>query len=225
MGLSKTPLNHSTLGFQRILQLLAEKSNLSSLDISNEAYIGLKTLTCAGYLRALHSKNLAERKIFISGWRKTPYGFTTALYSLGAELDVQRPRLCDMERNTPGMQRVLDVLITHGPLTYREAAELSGVPQTTVKNSRYLEILNEQNRVHIQSWRRNRSGPMIAVYAAGPGRAAEKPEVFSEAQKSHRHRDKKRILNLDRSLMAQLNPRMNIARTLLRHADNQSFTG
>ena len=114
MGLSKTPLNHSTLGFQRILQLLAEKSNLSSLDISNEAYIGLKTLTCAGYLRALHSKNLAERKIFISGWRKTPYGFTTALYSLGAEPDVQRPRLCDMERIRRGCSESLMCLSPTG---------------------------------------------------------------------------------------------------------------
>ena len=211
-------MNLTTLGFQRILQLLAKKSNLSSKEISSEAFVGIKTLTCAGYLRALHSKNLAERKIFISGWRKTHQGFSTALYSLGADPDVQRPLLCDLDRNTPGMQRALYALNQYGPLTYREVAELAGIAVTTVKNSRYLEILNAQNRVHIQSWRRNRSGPMVAVYSAGPGRDADKPEVFSEAQKSRRHREKKRAMNFDRSILSQLSPRLAVTNSNSRHA-------
>ena len=91
-----------------------------------------------------------------------------------------------------------------GGLTYREAAEATGLSSNTIKSARYMDILAKQKRIHIAAWRRNRAGPMTAVYAIGNKPAAEKPVPLSGAEKCRRFREKERALSADRGIVAQL---------------------
>ena len=173
---------------------------MSAKDISQEAFVGVTTLSCGGYLKALR----ARKMIHISGWRKGRNGFVTPLYSLGNRIDLPRPRFEDEDRNSEGLNRIVSALMHHGALTYLEAADVTGLSANTIKNARYMDILVRQGRIHIAFWRRNRAGPMVAVYAAGAGESAEKPAVLSPAEKCRRSREKKRVLTIDRGLVAQL---------------------
>lgn len=185
---------------QRILALLEKKADMSASDMSREAFVGMTTLSCGGYLKALHKRQL----IHISGWRKTRKGFVTPLYSLGNRLDLPRPEFTDDDRDSQGMSRIVAALECYGAMTYLEAAQKTGLSPNTIKNARYMDVLAKQKRVHVTAWRRNRSGPMIAVYAAGYGQPAEKPAPLSRAEKSRRNREKKRALSDDRGVSAQL---------------------
>lgn len=185
---------------QRILALLNRKSNMSASDISQEAFVGLTTLSSGAYLRVLKKKGL----IFTSGWRKTSGGFSTPLYSLGNNADVERPRLSDEDRNTKGMIRIMDSFAPGVRMTYLEVAKATGLSHNTIKNARYLDLLAQKGKIHIVSWRRNKSGSMTAVYELGPGDPVEKPVPFTRAEKSRRYRDKQRALLADRGLVAQL---------------------
>jgi len=185
---------------QRILELLARKADMSARDISQEAFVGITTLACGGYLKALRSKGL----IHVSGWRKTRKGFVTPLFSLGDHLDLARPKFSDEDRDSRGMSQIVAALQQEGTMTYLEAAQATGLSPNTIKNARYMAILVKQQRIHIASWRRNQAGPMVAVYAAGPGQAAAKPAPLSHADKCRRSREKKRVLLQDRGFAAQL---------------------
>ncbi len=185
---------------QRILALLAKKSDMSASDLSGEAYVGITTLACGGYLKALRERHL----IHVSGWRKARNGFVTPLYSLGNQTDLPRPRFEDEDRNSEGMNKIVAALQRLGDMTYLEAAEATGLSANTIKNARYMDILVKQNRIHVSCWRRNRAGPMVAVYASGKGLPAEKPSPFSRAEKCRRSREKKRAIFSDRSITAQL---------------------
>lgn len=185
---------------QRILALLAKKSDMSASDLSSEAFVGITTLACGGYLKALRERRL----VHVSGWRKARNGFVTPLYSLGNQADLPRPRFEDEDRDSEGMSRIVAALKRLGALTYSEAAEASGLSPNTVKNARYMDILVKQNRIHISGWRRNRAGPMVAVYASGRGESVEKPTPLSHAEKCRRSREKKRALSIDRGLAAEL---------------------
>ena len=189
-----------TPSMQRILTLLDRKSDMSAVDISQEAFVGLTTLSSGAYLRVLKKKGL----IFTSGWRKTPKGFVTPLYSRGSGPDVDRPKFSDEDRDSEGMARIVEALGTGMRMTCIEVSKASGLSPNTVKNARYLEILAQKNKIHIAAWRRNKSGAMTAVYAIGPGETAEKPTPYSCAEKSRRHREKQRVLTADRGLMMQL---------------------
>ncbi len=185
---------------QRILALLIKKSDMSASDISKEAFVGLTTLACGGYLKALRAQHL----VHVSGWRKTPIGFVTPLFSRGNHPDLPRPRFTDEDRDSAGMNGIVVSLQRMGMMTYLEAAQASGLSPNTIKNARYMEILVKQKRIHIAAWRRNRAGPMIALYAAGQGDPAEKPAPLSRAEKCRRCRDKKRALSGERGISAQL---------------------
>lgn len=197
-----TPSISTSLAFQRILKLLGEKSDLSASDIAAEAYVGLTTLACGGYLAKLMAS--APRHIHISGWRKTRQGFCTPLYSLGDKPDLPKPRLSDADRYSAGMQRIVEAIDKYGPMTYVEAAEAAALSANTVKNARYMEILEEQGRLHVCEWRRNRAGPMRAVYAFGEGNPAPKPTPYSGLEKTARYRTKVRALRGERGLLSQL---------------------
>ena len=173
-----------TPALQRICNALERQPNLAAADISAQAFVGISTLACGGYLRALKERRL----IHISGWRKVKGRFSTPLYSLGDKPDVARPRIDDTNRDAPGMELIVDALVRFGNLTYREIAQLTGLSLHTVKNSGFLDALIAQQRIHIAQWKRSRNGPMSAVYGAGPGRNAEKPPALNAAEKSRRHR-------------------------------------
>lgn len=144
---------------QRVLGALQKKSNMSISDISTEAFIGISTLACGGYIQALKKRGL----IYISGWRKVKGRFSTPLFSPGKSPDVPRPRIDETSRDAPGMHLILETLERYGALTYREIAEFSGLSANTVKNSGYLDALIAQSRMHIGGWRRSRNGPMSPV--------------------------------------------------------------
>lgn len=185
---------------QRILGVLARKADMSASDLSREAFVGITTLACGGYLKALRKGRL----VHVSGWRKTPKGFVTPLFSLGDRPDLPRPKFEDGDRDSVGMGLIVSALERLGKLTYLEAALATGLSSNTIKNARYMDILVKQKRIHLAAWRRNRAGPMIAVYAAGDKPAAEKPIPLSGFEKCRRFREKERALSADRGVVAQL---------------------
>ena len=194
------PSESNSPSMKRVLALLAKKSDMSASDISQEAFVGLTTLACGGYLKVLREKRL----VHVSGWRRTNKGFVTPLFSLGNQPDLSRPKFTDEDRDSAGMNRIVAMLELKGPLTYLEAAQATGLSSNTIKNARHMDILAKQKRIHIAAWRRNRAGPMIAVFAAGPGKPAEKPAPLSRAEKCRRSREKKMAIFEDRGLAAQL---------------------
>jgi hypothetical protein len=196
----KIPELVSSPAMQRILGVLEKKSNMSISDISGEAFVGMTTLACGGYIAALKKRQL----IYISGWRKVKGRFSTPLYSSGVHPDVARPRIDEANRDAPGMQSILDALHRYGNLSYREIAQFSGLSVNTVKNSGFLAALLAQGRIHIGSWRRSRNGPMSPVYFAGSGEPAPKPQSLSGAQKCSRHRERTRITAKGIGLNSQL---------------------
>ena len=196
----KTPELLASPAMQRVLGVLGKKSNMSITDISAEAFVGISTLACGGYIAVLKKK----QRIYISGWRKVKGRFSTPLFSLGCMDDVPRPRVDDSNREAPGMESIVAALQRYGKLTYREIAEFSGLSLNTVKNSGYLDALIAQERIHINGWRRPSHGPMSPVYAHGPGEAAPKPQSLTGAEKCSRHRDRLRIVAQGDGLSAQL---------------------
>ena len=195
-----TPNEADSPAMKRLLAALKRKSNMSASDLSDEAFVGITTLACGGYLKALR----ARRLVHVSGWRKTKKGFVTPLFSLGDRSDIPRPKFTDDDRNSSGMALIVSALERQGKLTYLEAAQATGLSSNTIKNARYMDILVKQRRIHISAWRRNRAGPMIAVYAAGYGLPAPKPAALTGAEKCRRVREKERALSSDRGLTAQL---------------------
>ena len=194
------PEPETSPGMQRVLRVLEKKSGMSVSDLSAEAFIGVTTLACGGYIRALKK----HRLIFISGWRQLKGRFSTPLYSLGDQPDVPRPLIDDSNRDAPGMWRILDTLKIYGPLSYRDIARFSGLSLNTVKNSGYLDALIAQERIHIGGWQRSTAGPMSPLYFYGPGKAVPKPPALGAAEKSRMHRKRNRIAARGTSLAAQM---------------------
>ncbi len=180
--------------------LLANRGDLSASDISRESFVGTTTLARNGYLKALKAKRI----VYVSGWRKTPRGFVTPLYSLGDHPDPAGPRLADEERDSALVNQIVRALETNGRMTYLEVAQAVSLSSNAIENARYTDILVKQERIHIAAWRRNRAGPMLAFYATGKGSAPKKPEPLSQAEKRRRSREKKRALFADRWLAARL---------------------
>jgi len=181
---------------QRILRVLEKKSNLSVSDLSAEAFVGVTTLACGGYIKAMK----AQRLIHVSGWRKLNGRFSTPLFSLGNHPDVARPKIDDNCRDAPGMWRILETLQRYGPLNYHDIARFSGLSPNTVKNSGYLSALIAQQRIHIGSWQRSRGGPMLPVYHAGAGISVQKPPPITATEKSRNHRKRERMAERGRGL-------------------------
>lgn len=194
------PPDENSPAMQRILALLSKKSGMSANDISREAFVGVTTLACGGYLKTLRSRRL----VHVSGWRKTHKGFVTPLFSLGNRPDLPRPLFKDEDRNSDEMNLIVAALAQNGAMTYIEAATATGLSPNTIKNARYMDILVRQKRIHICDWKRNRAGPMSAVYAAGYAKSVERPVPLSGADKARRFREKSRALSDSRGLAAQL---------------------
>ena len=190
----------SSPAMQRILAVLEKKSNMSISDISAEAFVGMNTLVCGGYIHALKKRQL----IYVSGWRKIKGRFSTPLYSRGGNVDVPRPRIDETSRDAPGMHKILEVLEQFGNLTYREIAQFSDLSLNTVKNSGFLDALVIQERIHVGEWRRSRKGPMSPVYFYGPGASVGKPQALSGAEKCRRHRKRVRIAAQGLGLTVQM---------------------
>lgn len=195
-----SPAPISSPAMQRILGVLAKKANMAVSDISAEAFVGVTTLACGGYIATLKKRRL----IFISGWRKVKGRFSTPLYSVGDNDDVPRPHIDDASRDAPGMRVIVATLTAYGPLSYRDIARFSGLALNTVKNSGFLDALIAQGKIHISGWQRSLHGPMSAVYSSGPGAAAPKPAALTAAQKRSRQRARARIAGNGNGLMAQL---------------------
>ncbi|WP_153116721.1 winged helix-turn-helix domain-containing protein [Rhodocyclus tenuis] len=195
----QVPTVEQSPAMQRLLRLLQRKADLSVSDMAAEAFVGINTLACGGYVSALKKAGY----IHVSGWRKTRRGFSTPLYSRGDQPDLPRPEYDDAERAAPGMDLVVSALQRRGPMSYTEIAGSTGLSLHTIKNSGYLTALRTQKRVHICGWRRARKGPMTPIYDAGVGSDVAKPETFSSAEKSRRYRERKDLLQGDRSLAAQ----------------------
>lgn len=196
----KIPELLSSPAMQRILGVLEKKSNMSISDISAEAFVGVSTLACGGYIAALKNRQC----IFVSGWRKVKGRFSTPLYSAGNGNDVPRPRIDDANRDAPGMVSIVATLERYGNLTYREIAQFSGLSLNTVKNSGFLNALQTQGRIHVAGWRRSRNGPMSAIYEHGPGAPAPKPQSLTHAEKCSRHRARASIAAQGLGLSSQL---------------------
>lgn len=150
------------------------------------------TLRNGGYIKALKS----AEKLFICGWRRANgNGFSTPVFRAGKGKECPRPKLSQVGRNTPMMIAIVEALKKHGALTYRELATIICSSHTTIKNAKYMEELVAQNRVHVVDWKRNKNGPMAAIYAAGAGFNAPRPPAYSQGQKSARYRIKKATNN------------------------------
>lgn len=176
----------------RIIYALRAAPGLSREEIATRAFVGENTLSGGGYLKAMKLAGL----IHISGWRRNASGaFTTPLYSAGAEDDCKRPRICEENRQAPGMERLLEAIMNHGPIDYRQAAKLAALSPNTVKNAGYLEALLSQKKIHIADWRRGQHGPMRAMFDYGPGKSAPRPTPNSNAEKLKSLRLKKKILS------------------------------
>lgn len=190
----------SSPAMQRILGVLEKKSNMSISDISAEAFIGVSTLACGGYIAALRDRQL----IYVSGWRKVKGRFSTPLYSAGQHTNVVRPRIDESNRDAPGMHSIVATLERYGSLTYREIAQFSNLSLNTVKNSGFLEALLVQGWIHVGGWRRSSRGPMSPIYFHGPGEAVLKPDSLTSAQKNSRHRSRTRIAAQGIGLSSQM---------------------
>ncbi len=175
----------------RILALLQARSPLSAKEISQHAFVALKTLEGGGYLKKMKAMGL----IRVEGWAKNHNGFTTPIYALGAGPDCPRPKFQTEDRDSVGMARIVAVLEGSANLGYREIAELAGLSTNTIKNGGYMEVLLTQGRVHISAWRRNRKGGQSPLYSAGPGVNAEKPPLLTRQEIMSRYRERQRVLS------------------------------
>lgn len=180
----RVPLYETSKAMQRIVQAVERAGRLTAAEIAKVAFVSLHTLGPGGYLQALQDIG----KIHIGDWQKACNGFVIAVYAAGAGEAAARHLFSDLDRDSAGMARIVASLRLQPDLSYRDVAISAGLSPTTVKNARYMEILNNQRRVHISGWRRNNQGPMQALFRAGEGENAPQPKPYSGAEKSRRYR-------------------------------------
>ncbi len=184
---------------QRILGALLARGPMTAEVLSKTAFVSVTTLTGGGYLRHMKSAG----KLHISGWAPTlNNGFAVPIYSAGAGVDAERPRMTDVDRNTLLMRKIEEFLDDNGDATPREIAVGVEVTLDSLCNGRYMEILELQGRVHVADWQRSQNGgPFVPVFRFGKGRRKERPKPFSEAEKARRYRQRKRLLSEDVALL------------------------
>lgn len=189
-----------TPALQRIVDLLQNKGPLSAQEIAAGAFVSVNTLKGGGYLQRLRDL----KRIHIAGWAKNHNGFTTALYALGDRKDCVRPKFADEDRDSQGMARIVAVLERRSGIGLAEIARLAGLSRNTVKHARYLNILVEQQRIHIAAWTRGASGHAYPVYHPGPGTNEPKPDEMSRAEISRRYRTKQGRIRSENSFSSYL---------------------
>ncbi len=85
--------------------------------------------------------------------------------------------------------RILVALDTHGSMNADEIAETAAVGKETLSGGRYMAKLVELGLVRVSKWERQlTSGPFRPVYSVRPGKHAEKPKPYTNAEKSRRWR-------------------------------------
>lgn len=190
-----------TPAMQRILHLLRVHTPLSPKEIARDAFVALTTLEGGGYLKTLKALGL----IHIAGWLKNHNGFTTPLYALGGEKDCIRPKFRSLDRDSPGMAKIVSVLRKRSDLSYREIAKLAGISANTVKNAGYMKSLVKQKRIHVSGWRRSSKGHLCPIYSFGEGACVPKPTSLTSAEIMKRHRIRKKCTtDANLSVSAQL---------------------
>jgi hypothetical protein len=187
----KIPCLSESPAMQRVMRALSLGDAYSPAEIAERAHISIKSLTCASYLKVMKAQGL----IHIAGWAKNSNGFTTPLYAQGANQDCPRPKFSKVDKDSLGMARIVAALKNHGPMDYKALALVSGISPHTIRGARYMDALVVQKRVHIHDWKRNKNGPLKAIYAVGPGLNRPKPQALSRAELSNRHRTKKLALS------------------------------
>jgi hypothetical protein len=173
-----------TPSMQRILDLLRTRTPLSPKEIARDAFVALTTLEGGGYIKKLKALGL----IHIDGWLKNNNGFTTPLYALGAAKDCVRPKFCSVDRDSPGMAKIVSVLRKRSDLSYQEIAKLAGISPNTVKNAGYMKSLVKQKRIHVSGWKRSSKGHLCPIYSFGEGKCVQKPTSLTSAEIMKRHR-------------------------------------
>lgn len=174
---------------QRVVRALERVGPLTAAEIAKEAFVSVHTLGPGGYLQALQDWG----RIHIADWQKACNGFVIAIFAAGSGESAERRPFSDMDRDSAGMARIVAALRLQPDLSYQEAAIAASLSPSTVKNARYMEILNEQKRVHISGWRRNAQGPMQALFRAGEGDNAPPPRPYTGAEKSRRYRMRRAV--------------------------------
>lgn len=169
---------------QRVLAVLAQRAPLSAAEIAREASLSLSTLVNGGYLKRLKESG----HIFVIGWGKNTNGFTIALFHLGNFPDCPRPKFQTLDRDSSGMAKIVAALKRRSALAPNDLALATGLSLNTIRGGCYMQILLEQQRVHICDWRRNRGGAPCPLYAFGAGKNAPKPRPLSKAEIRARHR-------------------------------------
>jgi hypothetical protein len=94
-------------------------------------------------------------------------------------------------RLTVSFIRILVALDTHGSMNADEIAETAAVGKETLSGGRYMAKLVELGLVRVSKWERQlTSGPFRPVYSVRPGKHAEKPKPYTNAEKSRRWRQR-----------------------------------
>ena len=175
----------------RVLAVLQVRKLLSAKEIAQHAFVALTTLEGGGYLKKMKQMGL----IRVEGWLKNHNGFTTPTYALGAGADCPRPKFIAKDRDSRGMAKIVEVLVTRSNLDYKAVAKLAGLSVNTIKNAGYMEALLQQRRIHISAWRRNGKGQQCPLYSAGAGESAEKQPLLTRQEIMRRYRERQRILS------------------------------
>lgn len=205
MTSKKTPAQ--TPATIRVVAFLKKVGVASVDEIAAGAFVGKKTLTCAGYLRQLR-----QDTIYIKAWRFRPdrvgNGAWEALYGLRDQVgleDERRPAMDRSKMNPPAMRSIEFLLQRIGAMTLRRIAGLAKVSICTAR--RHVDVLHkEQKRIHIASWNRGRWGIPVPVYSAGEGVDAKVLAPLSSSELKRRHRLK--MLSERSALLMALNEQL-----------------
>ena len=93
-----------------------------------------------------------------------------------------------IERLTPGMKSVVEVLTADGDMDAREIAEMTGLSLKTLVDGSYLNQMIRMGAIRISRYERSRSGEPTATYSVTPGKNAAPPARMTEAERSRRWR-------------------------------------
>lgn len=173
---------------QRIIKVLLKSPGMSIQDIADRAFVAENTLSGGRYLETLRQAKL----IYISDWSyHESNGFSTPLYSAGNNKDVPRPKVGKVNRLSPSIKRLEEVVKRYGPIDYRQAAEKVGLSPSTLKHTRYLDDLVKQGKIYISHWRRGR-GACCPLYSYGDLPSEPRPPALDNATRNRIYRMRKR---------------------------------
>ena len=164
---------------QSVLGMLEKKPSMLISDISAEAFVGISTLACGGYIAALKKR----QRIYVYGRCKIKARLSIPICNMERLDDLPRPRIDDSNREVPGVRSIAAALEHYGVLTYRKIVQFSGLSLTTVKNGDFLDILVTQRRIHISDRRGSSDGPMSPAYDHRPGHAVPEPQTLVSSRK------------------------------------------